>query len=110
MKAGLIKKIKKILNRLIAVISLFSEAEIIADKSYGNWTTVQASNHIIKSMEGFPYLCYGNTEKANQIRNKKVDQIRNMFLDFSSKMETRELLKPSEKNHNKEESFWRLKN
>ncbi len=73
------------------------------------WSAGQVAEHIIKATSGFPAFFNGRTEKSERAADEKTEGIRNLFLDFSIKMESPEFILPTHTQHNRNEILETIK-
>lgn len=101
MKTEVQKNIVETFKKLNETLALFSEEEINAIPYQGSWTAGQTVQHIILACSGYPKLFAGKTEKTNRKYNEFVPLLDSIFLDFNTKMDSPDFLKPEKKEYNK---------
>ena len=62
----------------------------------GSWTAGQVAEHIFKSINGVPHLLNGEGLTPNRDPAQNVASLRQMFLDFSTKMKSPDFILPSD--------------
>lgn len=102
MKSGVQNTILETYTKLTDTISLFSENEINRVPFEGSWTGGQTVQHIILSCSGFPSVFAGKTEKTTREPDENVKKLDEIFLDFNTKMESPENIKPAKIDYDKE--------
>lgn len=88
-------------KNLNEILSQFSETEFNTVPSQGGWTAGQTAQHIILACSGFPKLFKGRTEKTTRKPDEYIKQLKSIFLDFNTKMDSPEFLKPEITDYNK---------
>lgn len=102
MKEELKIEIISTFEQLYQTLSLFTQGEINAIPFEGSWTSGQVARHIIKSTSGLKQICDNNTQKLAVNPEEKVPALKQIFLDFSSKMNSPEFIYPEIKDYDKE--------
>jgi len=101
MKTALQKNIVETFQKLNETLSSFSDEEINTVPFKGSWTPGQVIQHIILGNSGYPELFSGNTKKTIRKYDEHVKELEGLFLNFSTKMDAPDFLKPEKKNYNK---------
>jgi DinB superfamily len=70
--------------------------------SRGGWSAAQVAEHIHKSDRGMIYLMSGPARKDTRPPDLHAEQIRNLFLDFDTKLNSPDFIIPENKLYNKE--------
>jgi hypothetical protein len=60
----------------------------------GSWTAGQVADHILKSQKGVTGIIQGKVKETNRDAEEKVKQLRDVFMDFSTKMKSPVFVKP----------------
>ncbi|MBD2701221.1 DinB family protein [Spirosoma sp. BT702] len=94
-------------TELLRMLSSLSEEELNQVPFEGSWTAAQVGDHLSKGYNILPILS-GNTEPANRPIDEKLDGIRAVFLDFSTKLESPEEIVPDGGPFEKAELIGRL--
>jgi len=102
MKDELKVEISSTFEQLYQTLSLFTQGEINAIPFEGSWTSGQVARHIIKATSGLKQVCDNNTQKLAVNPEEKVPALKQLFLDFSTKMNSPEFIYPEEKDYDKE--------
>lgn len=95
MKGAVQNTILETYGKLIDIISNFSEEEINTVPFEESWTGGQTVQHMILACAGIPKLFAGNTEKSTREPDENVKQLDAIFLDFSTKYQAPENIKPA---------------
>jgi hypothetical protein len=90
-------------GELYQVLSKIAEADINRIPFEGSWTAGQVAQHIILSAGGFVEMLNGPVEDTQRDPEANVAEIRHIFLDFGTKMQSPEFVVPEEKNYDKQE-------
>lgn len=88
--------IKSTADKLIQILSHFEQEQINTVPFEGSWTAAQVADHLLKSDTGILKVLYGKTEQTKRQPDEKVEEIKNLFLDFTIKMESPEEILPSD--------------
>ena len=99
MKAAMEKEIMKQINKtneeLYLVISSFTIKEFNIVPFEGSWTPAQVADHIIKFQSGIPQLIKGKVGQTVREPGEKIQQLKDIFLDFTIKIKSPEFVKPT---------------
>lgn len=101
MKTVLQKDIVETFKKLNDTLSSFSEEEINTVPFQGSWTPGQVVQHIIMGNSGYPELFEGKTKATIRKYDEHVKELESIFLNFNTKMDAPDFLKPEMKNYNK---------
>lgn len=100
-KENLIQQIQAVFGKLIGVLSGFEQNQIDKIPFEGSWSAGQVGEHLLKGLSGLPQLVAGKTEKTDRAQDDKVQAIRDLFLDFSTKMQSPDFILPTQNEHDK---------
>jgi DinB superfamily len=92
MKAQLISEIDITGSHLLRLLSSFSVQQLNTVPFEGSWTAAQVAEHIWKA--GDCSLLYGPATPTDRAPDEKVDAVKTMFLNFSIKMTSPEMIRP----------------
>lgn len=95
MKEQLIFELEETSKDLFETLSLFTQEEFNAIPFAGSWTAGQVGEHLFKSESNMPGLLKGRSEKTERDPFEHVGTIRNVFLDYTTKMQSPEFILPS---------------
>ena len=98
----LLSDLDKCTTDLLQTISMFSPRQFNAIPFEGSWSAGQVAEHLLKSESGLPSLFQGNTKQPNRPVDEKMETIRSTFLDFESKFESPDFIRPSAEPKNQE--------
>ena len=101
MKTEVQKNIIETFKKLNEIVSEFSESELNNVPYIGSWTAGQTIQHVILVCSGYPELFAGKTEKTTRKPDEKVKEIEAIFLDFNTKMDAPDFVRPEIKDYNK---------
>lgn len=95
MKEQLISEFDKTTEDLFATLSLFSDEDFNTIPFEGSWTAGQVAEHLFKSESNIPGVLNGNSKetKRNPFENTVI--IKNIFLDFTTKLKSPEFILPT---------------
>ena len=99
MTAVLKSEIIETFEALHAVFASFKVQEIDQVPFEGSWTPGQVGEHILKSISNLPRFFNEKTEATHRPYDEKCTQIREIFLDFNTKMKSPEFIVPLEPTH-----------
>ncbi|HEY9257937.1 DinB family protein [Chitinophaga sp.] len=92
MKAPLISEIDHTGSTLLRLLSSFTEEELNTVPFEGSWTAAQVAEHIWKA--GDCSLLYGPATPTDRAPDEKVDAVKALFLNFSIKMTSPDMIRP----------------
>lgn len=101
MKSGIQNTIIETYSELNDTIASFSDEEINIVPFEGSWTAGQTAQHIILACADIPKLFAGKTEKTNREADENVKNLDAVFLDFNTKYQSPENIKPAEIDYDK---------
>jgi uncharacterized damage-inducible protein DinB len=96
-------------QNLLQTISLFDQTQFNQIPYKGGWTAGQVAEHIFKSESGIPIVLNGDNKQTSRPPDQNIEQIKNSFLDFTSKMKSPDFILPTEDKKSREELFENLK-
>ncbi|AWW31019.1 DinB family protein [Echinicola strongylocentroti] len=79
--------LKEISQQLITMLSSLSEKQLNTVPFEGSWTAGQVGNHLLKSYAAADILG-GETSECHRKPDEKVWEVKNLFLDFTIKMDS----------------------
>lgn len=97
----LINEIDELKKALKTAILSFTSNEFNNIPFEGSWTAAQVTEHLTKAVD--PAILYGNVVETERDRAEKVKAVENLFLDFSTKMQSPAFVMPSREPHSREE-------
>ncbi len=96
MKSAIQNTILETYTKLNDLLSSFSKEEINIVPFEGSWTAGQTAQHIILACSGLTMLFAGKTEKTTRKPDENVKALDGIFLDFNTKYQSPENIKPAE--------------
>jgi hypothetical protein len=93
------KDVKDSIDNFIKAVSSVKDEDFDTVPFEGSWTAGQTAEHILKS--NVTKLLYGETEKTERDPGEKIDTIKNIFLNFETKMTAPEFNTPTHEKHDK---------
>jgi hypothetical protein len=85
------------MNELEKAFLMVDPAKINTIPFEGSWTAAQVADHILKSVEGLgEMVARGRTVPTDRDPAQQVQGIRDMFLDFETKMKSPDFVLPTE--------------
>ena len=88
---------------LSQLLTLFDEEQINVIPFKGSWTAGQLAKHVLMSNLGFIELINGPFKETQRAPDEMVQKIKTDFLDFSTKGQSADNLKPALIDYNKKE-------
>lgn len=101
MESAIQNTILETYTKLSEVLSSFSQEEINIVPFEESWTGGQTVQHIILACSGFPKLFAGKTEKTTRESDENITKLDAIFLDFNTKYESPENIKPAKIDYDK---------
>lgn len=102
MKTETLNKVTETTNELLNVVSALSEEQINKIPFEGSWTAGQVTDHISQSFDGVIKIVNDKAVPTERAPDKKVELIKGIFLDFTTKMSSPEFVLPAQPPHKKE--------
>jgi len=102
MKAIIVKETEVTSSILLVVLSSFRAEQINVVPFTGSWTAGQVGEHLLMSATGVLETIHGAVEPTKRDPSEKAAPIKEMFLDFSTKMTSPDFIEPSDAPKNKE--------
>ncbi|MBL0738481.1 DinB family protein [Flavobacterium sp. GN10] len=94
MKSAIQNTILETYSKLYDLVFSFSKEEINIVPFEGSWTAGQTTQHIILACSGLTMLFAGKTEKTTREPDENVKGLDAIFLDFTTKYQSPENIKP----------------
>ena len=89
-------------SELLQLISSFSEKQINTIPFENNWTAAQVAEHITKSNEGMIRSLKTEGKPAGREPDEKVQGLKDVFLNFASKLQSPKFILPTQDIYQKE--------
>lgn len=94
-------EIKNSTDELLQLLSSLSEGQLNQVPFEGSWTAGQVGDHLLKSYDAVRML-NGRTAPTQRPADEKVQEIKELFLNFEVKLQSPEFIIPSGEMMNKE--------
>ncbi|MBT1703785.1 DinB family protein [Chryseosolibacter indicus] len=92
---------KEVLSEFIKVnadfnntLNMFEEEQLFMSPQPGSWSAAEVAEHVVLSDQGMYRFITGNSVPTKRKPDAHVNEIREMFLDFSFKMNSPEFIIP----------------
>lgn len=102
MKTETLNKVTETIDELLKLISSLSEEQLNQVPFEGSWTAGQVTDHISQSFEGVINIVNDKAIPSERDPGKKIEPIKSMFLDFTTKMTSPDFVLPSLPPHQKQ--------
>ncbi|WP_081165542.1 DinB family protein [Niastella populi] len=89
-------------NAIIEKVAALSQSEINKVPFSGSWTAAQVIEHLCKSDQAMIQALNGPVQPTSRPPDEMVDNLRNIFLDFSTKLPSPDFIIPSNETFDKE--------
>ena len=103
MQKEIITQLKAALDETLDILSGFSEQDLNKVPYEGSWTAAQVGRHLEKSQTGMDKLLLIPTEATGRPVDQKAEDLREMFLNFETKMESPDFILPESKHYTNQE-------
>jgi|KBSMisStaDraftv2_1062788.scaffolds.fasta_scaffold367614_2 hypothetical protein len=97
-------------SRFMRTLRTFLPEEINKVPYPGSWTAGQVAEHVHKSDQGMIFLLNGTTREADRDPAEKQEALKQVFLDFHTKMQSPERIIPENKEYDKAAILARFEN
>jgi uncharacterized damage-inducible protein DinB len=101
--AELYQEFEAATNAFLDIVAALSQEEINAVPFAGSWTVAQVTEHLCKSDNAMIQALNGPVQPANRPPDKMVNKLREIFLDFSTKLPAPEFIIPEAGTHDKDD-------
>jgi len=109
MKRELLTAFEKTMLELQERLASFDRQMLNTIPFEGSWTVAQVASHVIKSALFVAGPLFGKTHPAERDPCEKIELIKKIFLDFTTKLKSPDLILPSDEAQKKEELINQLK-
>lgn len=96
------------ISKLSSLMSAVDEDKINTVPYEGSWTAPQLLRHVTKSINGMTKAMQMDAKPSNRNPSERVDQLKNIFLDFSKKLKQPDFIIPEERIYEKQSSIMEL--
>lgn len=90
----LVNELNETLSKMNILLRSLDEEKINEVPFLGSWTAGQLAEHIVLSNGGFDEMINGPIDETNRPADKDVAEIKNIFLNFNTKMSAPESICP----------------
>ncbi len=104
-----LKALKESKTDLLETLAVFTPQQLNTIPFAGSWTAGQVTEHLLKSSSGVPEMLVGNTQATERAADALTETLSDIFLDYSTKMQSPDFILPSEGPHDKEEIMASMK-
>ncbi|MDO3642974.1 DinB family protein [Mucilaginibacter sp. L3T2-6] len=111
MKANqeLIKETNNTLDELIGLLDDIPAAQFNTVPFEGSWTAGQLAQHLTLANSGFPALATGPVAETDRAPDQMVAPIAESFLNFDTKFESPDFIRPEARDYDKDKMISGLK-
>jgi hypothetical protein len=102
MNKEIIPEFDNALDEFIAILSSFPQEQFNTHPEENSWTAGQVAEHIRKSLKRGVVLLSSETKPADRPADQLVEPIRNIFTDFSRKLNSPDFIIPSDMHYDKD--------
>lgn len=106
----LLKEWKQTEDRLLKVISEYSDENFQTVPFEGSWTAAQVCDHVAKSLAGVAKSLSQQNEPAERMPGQYTEMLKSIFLNFDQKFQSPSAILPGENPAGKKEMYKKLKN
>lgn len=103
MQKEIISQLRAALDETLELLTGFNEKDLNKIPYEGSWTAAQVCRHLEKSQTGMDELFLTPTEASGRSADEKAEGLREMFLDFETKMKSPDFILPEARHYTKEE-------
>jgi len=100
-KKEIIKELQDTVSEFQKLISSFDERQLNKVPYEGSWTAGQVAQHIILANSGFADVLNGPVKDTERAPDEQIEKIREIFLNFNTKMNSPDFILPTLKEYNK---------
>lgn len=100
-KKEILTEIGNTITAFQQLISSFNEEQINKVPFEGSWTAGQVAQHIIMANGGFAEVLNGPVKDTEREADKMVEEIKQQFLDFTTKFKSPDFILPLNKEYHK---------
>jgi len=103
MPQNIINQLEAALGETVTLLSSFNEKELNTIPFEGSWTAAQVGRHLFKSENSIDQLIYTPSEPVDRAPDERAQWLKDLFLDFTTKMKSPDFILPEDKDYNKSE-------
>jgi len=101
MPKEIISQLESALNDTLHLLDSFTEKELNIVPFEGSWTVAQVARHLYKSETGIDQIFYAPSQPANRDPEEKAAWMKELFLNFETKMKSPDFILPEEEHYEK---------
>lgn len=101
MATEIIHQLELALDDTLQLLNSFSEKELNTVPFQGSWTAAQVGRHLFKAEEGIDKMFYAPTKAVDRDPSEKAALMKELFLNFDTKMKSPDFILPEEKQYEK---------
>ena len=94
--------------QLTALMSAVDEDKVNTVPYEGSWTAPQLLRHVVKSIDGMTKAMQMDAKPAERNPGERIEQLKQIFLDFSKKLTQPDFIIPEERVYEKQSSIEEL--
>ena len=110
MKKDIVEQLEETTNELLQLVSSFGEEEINSLPFKDSWTAAQVADHITKSNASMIRSLSEEGKISSRSIDEGVPKLKEIFLDFTSKLQSPKFILPTRDTYSKEIVVADLKN
>jgi phage-related protein len=95
-------------SQLTALMSAVDEDKVNTVPYEGSWTAPQLLRHVVKSIDGMTKAMQMDAKPAERNPGERIEQLKQIFLDFSKKLTQPDFIIPEERVYEKQSSIEEL--
>ena len=99
----IIKQLDTALSETISLLADFDHKQLNKVPFKGSWTAGQVGCHLLKSETGMDDLLYAPSAPAERKPDEKVQELKDIFLDYSKKFESPDFILPEDREYTSQE-------
>jgi hypothetical protein len=102
MQREILKELQNITDELLQLLATFNQEQINAVPSENNWTAAQVADHITRSNASVVQFLNAADKPTGRKPDERVEELKKVFLDYTTKMKSPEFILPTQDNYRKE--------
>jgi len=95
-KTELLTAVEEAITELVTLISSLDETQVNTVPYEGSWTAGQLFSHVTKSISGMAGAMQSESALAGRDPGEKIAMLKNIFLNFSTKMQSPDFIVPDD--------------
>lgn len=108
-KSELIPELNNTVNDLVNLFESIDEQQINTSPYEGSWTAGELLRHVAKSTRGLHQMLSAETRAVTRDPGSRIPELKSIFLNFDSKMQSPEFIIPEKKTYEKQYSVDQFK-